>query len=132
MKTGEVPVFDMPVEIANPDEPLGTHVFTALEVLDGGAGMRWNALSIAGAESRTAGSSERKQAGRSKFDSPLKQPLLAKPPSTAAQALDRIKLPQEAIDRVSEILIPGSSLVVSDYGLGGETGRYTDFIVLTH
>jgi hypothetical protein len=28
-------------------------------------------------------------------------------------------------------LIPGSSLVVSDEGLGRETGRYTEFIVLS-
>ena len=32
-----VPVFDMPIEIANPGKPLGTHTFTALEVADGGA-----------------------------------------------------------------------------------------------
>jgi hypothetical protein len=30
------------------------------------------------------------------------------------------------------MLTPGSSLVVSDHGLGRETGRYTEFIVLTH
>jgi hypothetical protein len=29
------------------------------------------------------------------------------------------------------LLIPGSSLVVSDEGLGRETGRYTEFIVLS-
>jgi hypothetical protein len=40
-------------------------------------------------------------------------------------------LPKEAVDRISELLIPGSSLVVSDEGLGRETGRGTEFIVLT-
>ena len=29
------------------------------------------------------------------------------------------------------MITPGSSLIVSDNGIGGETGRYTDFIVLT-
>jgi hypothetical protein len=38
---------------------------------------------------------------------------------------------QEAVDRIGELLIPGSSLVVSDTGLGLETGRRTEFIVLT-
>ena len=38
---------------------------------------------------------------------------------------------QEQPERVSELLIPGSSLVVSDEGLGRETGRMTEFIVLT-
>jgi hypothetical protein len=28
-------------------------------------------------------------------------------------------------------LVPGSSLIVSDHGLGNETGRYTEFIVVT-
>ena len=40
-------------------------------------------------------------------------------------------MPKEAVERISELLIPGSSLVVSDEGLGRETGRYTEFIVLT-
>jgi hypothetical protein len=55
----------------------------------------------------------------------------SKAPSTAAEALARIQMPEEAVDRISEILIPGSSLLVSDEGLGRETGRYTEFIVLT-
>ena len=40
-------------------------------------------------------------------------------------------LPQEAVDRISELLIPGSSLLVSDQAASGETGAGTDFIVLT-
>ena len=40
-------------------------------------------------------------------------------------------MPKEAVDRISELLIPGSSLVISDEGLGRETGRGTEFIVLT-
>jgi hypothetical protein len=33
------------------------------------------------------------------------------------------------VDHISELMIPGSSLIVSDQGLGGETGEGTDFIV---
>ena len=54
-----------------------------------------------------------------------------KPASNATEALDRITIPQEAIDRISEVLVPGSSLIISDEGLGRETGRYTEFIVVT-
>jgi hypothetical protein len=50
---------------------------------------------------------------------------------TAAGALDRVNIPQEAIDRIGELMSPGASLVISDKGLGGETGKGTDFIVLT-
>src|SRR5262249_47482480 len=42
-----------------------------------------------------------------------------------------IHLPEEAVDRIGELLVQGSSLVVSDEGLGRETGRGTEFIVLT-
>ena len=55
----------------------------------------------------------------------------AKAPSSATEALNRIQMPKEAVERISEILIPGSSLVVSDQGLGRETGRMTEFIVET-
>jgi hypothetical protein len=128
VRQGFEPLFDMPAEIANPDVPLGTHVFTALELLDGGARMRWNVLSIPGAEPRRTAVREARRGGRRSIEVPV---VDSRPASSAAEALDRINLPQEAIDRISELLVPGSSLVISDYGLGGETGRSTDFIVVT-
>jgi len=45
-------------------------------------------------------------------------------------ALDRIEIPQDVVERVSELLSPGSSLTISDYGLSRETGNDTDFIVV--
>ena len=52
------------------------------------------------------------------------------PPQTPAQALARIDIPQETIEYISELMVPGSSLIVSDQGLGDETGEGTDFIVV--
>jgi hypothetical protein len=128
VRQGRVPLFDMPLAIDEPDKPLGTHVFTAMSLTDNGAGMRWNLmtvpndLSLAPSDSREA---------RRKFKEPPRPILHLKPPSSAAEALNRIQMPKEAVERISELLIPGSSLVVSDEGLGRETGRYTEFIVLT-
>ena len=51
-------------------------------------------------------------------------------PSPAA-ALARIEMPMDAVVRIAELLSPGSSLIISDYPISGETGQYTDFIVLT-
>ena len=48
---------------------------------------------------------------------------------TPAAALDRIKIPDEAREQIADVLKPGSSLLVSDYGLSNETGLFTDFIV---
>ena len=128
VRQGFVPVFDMQIEIANPDQPLGTHVFTAMEVKDEGARMRWNAITMPPESSARPVEVRGKRAGRNVEPTPT---VHAKAPSTAAEALNRINLPPEAVDRISELLTPGSSLVVSDHGLGRETGRYTDFIVLT-
>ncbi len=46
--------------------------------------------------------------------------------STAAEALDRITLPPEAIERISTLILPGSSLIVSDNTLSDETDADTD------
>jgi hypothetical protein len=35
------------------------------------------------------------------------------------------------VERIAELLTPGSSLIVSDYGISKETGHDTDFIVET-
>jgi lipoprotein-anchoring transpeptidase ErfK/SrfK len=122
-----IPLFDMPVVIEDADQPLGTHVFTAMEVTENGGGMRWNLLTVP--IETTA--PERRDVGKKPKEA-VKPIFRQKPPASAAEALNRIQIPQEAVERISELLIPGSSLVVSDEGLGRETGRYTEFIVLTH
>src|SRR5262249_59660785 len=114
-----------------PTQPRGTHVFPAMEVTETGRGMRWNLMTVP-----TEGSASREQRDvrKKSKEAPKETPSPAarlKPPVTAAQALDRIQIPQEAVDRIGELLVPGSSLVVSDEGLGRETGRYTEFIVLS-
>ncbi len=50
----------------------------------------------------------------------------------ANTALGRIEIPQDAVEQISELLTPGSSLIISDYGISSETGEDTDFIVVTH
>jgi hypothetical protein len=128
VRQGMVPLFDMPIVIDAPDQPIGTHVFTALALTDNGAGMRWNLMTVPNDLSLPA--TDAKEARR-KFREPLKPTAHLKAPSSAAEALNRIQMPKEAAERISELLIPGSSLVVSDEGVGRETGRYTEFIVLT-
>jgi hypothetical protein len=129
VRQGFAPLFDLPIEIAQPELPLGTHVFTALEVQDNGA-MRWNVMSMPGGAARPAerAGDNGRRGGRNREPVPV---VDAGPPPTAVQALERLQMPPEAIERIGEILVPGSSLVISDQGLGRETGRGTEFIVLT-
>jgi hypothetical protein len=49
----------------------------------------------------------------------------------AVAALDRIEMPPEALAFVTGLVTSGASLIVSDLGLGHETGLGTDFIVVT-
>ena len=50
-------------------------------------------------------------------------------PDGAKAALDRIVIPQDALDRIAAIA-PRSSLIVTDEGVSSETGKGTEFVVL--
>ena len=53
------------------------------------------------------------------------------PPGDPNAALDRITIPEATLARISELMSPGASLIISDLAPSHETGRGTDFIVLT-
>jgi lipoprotein-anchoring transpeptidase ErfK/SrfK len=127
VRQGFIPLFDMPITIDNLDQPLGTHVFTAMAFTDDGAGMRWNLITVPNEPLRLTEARDTRRRSRE----PLPHQVETRAPSRAGEALERIHVPPEAIERISELLIPGSSLVISDEGLGRETGRMTEFIVLT-
>src|SRR5262245_8450218 len=42
------PILESEVTIVDPDRPIGTHVFTAMERTEGGADVRWSAISLGG------------------------------------------------------------------------------------
>jgi len=47
----------------------------------------------------------------------------------AKAALDRITIPQDALEFIAEKVSPRSSLIVSDEALSSETGNGTEFVV---
>jgi hypothetical protein len=53
------------------------------------------------------------------------------PPGDPGAALARITIPDAALARIAELMSPGASLIISDVAYSHETGRGTDFIVLT-
>ena len=89
-------VIEVPVTIRNPDQPIGTHVITAVASTD--AGLRWTAVTVDGA-------------------------------SDAKDALDRITIPQEVIDRFGPTALPRSSIIISDEPLHRETNYRTEFVI---
>jgi hypothetical protein len=110
------PMLESPITIHDADHPIGTHIFTVLDYANGGADLRWSAVSM---DSRQLGQSGRHTA------EPMSPEL-----TPARAALDRIEIPQDIIDRISEIISPGSSLIISDEGVSTETGEDTDFVIL--
>jgi hypothetical protein len=48
----------------------------------------------------------------------------------AKEALERVSIPQETLDRIAETISPRSSLIISDEALSSETGQGTGFVVL--
>jgi lipoprotein-anchoring transpeptidase ErfK/SrfK len=130
VRQGMEPVLDVPIAIRNPEQPLGTHVYTAMGLKDGGTAMRWTAVSIPSSYPLDPAASAKPDKKTGKKVPPVPSVVLG-PPATASQALDRIVLAQDLREQIERLLSPGSSLILSDNALSSETGRYTDFIVLT-
>lgn len=124
------PQFSVPVTIAPGDRPLGTHVFTAEADKSDPNLLRWSVVSLPARNAARADEEER-AARRKIAGGVLTETRPLSQPNSPAEALDRISIPQDAMTRIAELLITGSSIVVSDLGIaqGGETGEGTDFIV---
>lgn len=124
IRQGYDDVLDAPVTIDNQDEPIGTHVFTALDFAENKTDMVWNVVSVPHDPSRKAQRKKAKEASRS-----APEHVFDPKAQTAAAALDRITISEDVRAEIADVMKPGSSLVISDLGIGNETGAYTDFIV---
>jgi len=129
------PLFDVPVTIAEPESPLGTHVFTALEFTGSEhAVLRWNVVSLPGEPPKRVrhGEERRDRYGRVRRREIEEERVRDTPsPQSPAQVLARIEIPPEVGEAIAQMIMPGSSLIISDQGLGDETGEGTDFVVVT-
>ncbi|MGG6895391.1 L,D-transpeptidase family protein [Rhizobium sp. BR 315] len=115
------PLFEGPAIIAEPQEALGVHFFTAntIDRINGKAD--WFGMTLEEDLSKQA----KKRYGISSEEQ--SQSLDA-----AEQALSRISVPDEVRHRIEDLLTAGSSLTISDTGVGPETGNETDFITITN
>jgi hypothetical protein len=130
VRQGWEPLFDAPIAIEHPERPIGTHVYTAIGPKPDGSGMRWTVVSI---PSNAKWSAERAASSGRDSHKHHHQEQAAYGPAlpSATAALDRIVIPPEMEGRIGTMIVPGSSLIVSDNKLSDETGDTTDFIVLT-
>lgn len=126
------PLFEVPVTIAPSERMLGTHVFTAEADKSDPNKLRWSVVTLpVTARNAVRSDDDERSARRRKVAGGA--PAEVKPvpaPNSAAEALDRITIPPDAMARIAEALSTGGSIVVSDQGITqGETGEGTDFIV---
>jgi lipoprotein-anchoring transpeptidase ErfK/SrfK len=131
------PLFDTAIAISQPEAPIGTHVFTALEFTGPErTTLRWNVVSLPGETPKRVRYVEE----RGRYGEPRRRRREivdetagdTPPPQSPAQVLARLDIPPDIGEAISQMIVPGSSLVVSDQGLGDETGEGTDFVVVTH
>jgi lipoprotein-anchoring transpeptidase ErfK/SrfK len=124
------PLFDAPVTIAASERPLGTHVFTAQTDKDDANLLHWSAVSMPVAARYAARQDDDERASRRRKTTGAIEVKPAPHPDSAAEALDRLTIPADAMARINEALSTGGSIIVSDQGInGGETGEGTDFII---
>jgi L,D-transpeptidase catalytic domain len=118
------PVIDVPVKIADPDTPLGTHVFTATGYTDGEKNLHWTVVTLS-----AASSTPRKTWRRHRHDDQEYVATASGDNADPESALERIEIPKETAERLAELMKPGSSFIISDYGLSRETSKRTEFVV---
>jgi len=120
------PILESPVTILDADSPIGTHVFTAMERTNSDTNMRWSVVSLDGGRSQggVVEPQGRARGGHGRDVEPMPTD-----PGSAKAALDRIVIPQDALDRIAG-MAPRSSLIITDEALSSETGKGTDFVVL--
>ena len=103
IRKGNYPIFEGPVAIRDPQTPIGTFVFTALEHAGGSGEMRWNVLAMYRDPTNIA-PVPAEQARRGKGRHADAAPSDA---AAAGAALDRITFTAEALDIITERRVAG-------------------------
>ena len=116
------PIFEAPVTIAEPQKALGTH-FLQFHAPDAESGQTDRGTWFATTLDNALPKAMKARLGITEDADPL---------GAAVLTLDRLGLDDETRQRIEEMLVDGSSLTISDSGLGMETGKGTDFITVTH
>jgi len=115
------PLFEGPAIIAEPQEALGVHFFTAntIDRINGKAD--WFGMTL-----------EEDLSKQTKKRYGITSEEQSQSFDAAGQALNRITIPDDIRHRIEDLLTAGSSLTISDTGVGPETGNETDFITITN
>jgi lipoprotein-anchoring transpeptidase ErfK/SrfK len=134
VRKGFEPLFDAPITVAKPHESLGTYLFTAVAPSDDQAALRWMVMPIEFSPTvEHAVTFETRASGGKRSRAPERIDPKVKVTAAASAVLDRLELPQEAVERISELMSVGATLIVTERGLGRREAAAldSDFTVLT-
>ena len=129
VRQGYDPVMEADISFDNPDAPVGTHVFNAVDYSADGKDLKWQAVTAA---RKTLKVTKTRKTRKSREAEPTPAFDPAWPAQTPSNALDRVKMPDDVREKLAELMKPGSSIIVTDERKSYETGKYTDLIVLTN
>ena len=126
IRQGTEPVYEGPVTIRDAGKPIGTFVFTAMDDGMRGADPRWSVVSMYKyADNAEPVAQAPRGRGSDRNAGPIPADVAA-----AKAALDRIAIPREIVAEFTDIVLPGSSFIISDESAHIETGKDTDFVVI--
>ena len=114
------PLFSAAVDIKDPEKALGTHFLEASSVDRFKRKANWRGVTL---EDHLPASTQKRLGISVPADDPAA--------FTVEAALTRIVMPDELRARIETMLSEGSSITISDTGIGPETGSGTDFITVT-
>ena len=120
-------VYEAPITFKDPDRPVGTHLFVAVDA-DANGKVKWSAISVpsGGTPSDDA---PRKRAKNDKSPEPMPAPTPQADSATAA--LERVELPDGVRERMAELVWTGAQVIVTDNARSDEMDIDTDIIVST-
>lgn len=128
VRKGFHPLWEAPITIRDAEKPIGTFVYTANEPAEGSRELRWSALSLYKNPTAIEPRTTRAKPKGGKRDAPVELPVTDV--SAAQEALERLSATPDMVERVSGVVLPGSSLIITDEPPSVETGKDTDFVVV--
>jgi lipoprotein-anchoring transpeptidase ErfK/SrfK len=122
------PLHEAPITIQDADLPLGTHLFTAIGYNADKTQLVWNVVTYPMEQQRLAQSAAKNRLSdveRADAAQGIKRSWVTPP----GAALERIEFGEDISEILAEVARPGMSLIITDKGLGSETGKGTEFVI---
>jgi hypothetical protein len=120
-------VYEAPISFKDPDRPIGTHLFIAVNS-DADGKVKWSAISVPSG-STPSDDPPRQRSKNHKSADPAPGP--APQDYTASAALERVQVADNVRERIAELVWVGAQVIVTDNARSDEMDSDTDIIVST-